>query len=98
MKYLMLSELVDSTGSNEAGFVLFKKLKTARDTNTVITLCIEPTESLSSSFLNSSIGLFLETYGIVSFKETVKFKGNKAQFKKLSHYISMFSQLENIEH
>lgn len=97
MNYLILSELVDNTGSNDAGFVLFKKLKTARDKKTTITLCFEPTQSLSSSFLNSSIGLFLETYGLAAFKETVKFKGNKAQFRKISDYISMFSDLKKIK-
>ncbi|MFD0989109.1 STAS-like domain-containing protein [Mariniflexile jejuense] len=51
---------------------------------------------MSSSFLNTSISQFLDKYGLNSFKQTVKFKGSKNQFSRLSYYINKHSSLYNI--
>lgn len=94
MNYVILNEILDNTGSNEEGLVLFEQLKNAYNNDSVVTLCVAPTDSLSPSFLNTSVGLFLEKYGLGNFKKTVRFKGNKNQYNRLKRYIQIFSELD----
>lgn len=90
MNYLILKDIVKNTSSNDEGLVLFEHLKAAFLSKEVITLCVENNDSLSSSFLNTSIGLYIETYGLENFKEFVKIKGNKLQFNRLVKYVSSY--------
>lgn len=93
MKTLILKDLVKGTSSNEQGLVLFESLKNAYLSNTSLILQVDSDLPISSSFLNTSIGLFLETYGLDSFKKTVKFKGSKSQFTRLANYIDKYKNL-----
>ena len=93
MKTLVLKDLVQDSSSNNQGTVLFDYLKKAKSSGEPILLEVSSDLALSSSFLNSSIGMFLEEYGINSFRETIKFKGSKNQFTRLSKYIQTYSEL-----
>ena len=48
---------------------------------------------LSTSFLNSSFGKFIDNYGIELFKKNIKIKTNLNTFKRLKDYVNVYSQL-----
>lgn len=93
MKTLILKNIVKNSSSNEQGMVLFDALQNAYLNKDSLILYVDSDLSMSSSFLNSSIGLFLDKYGLANFKQTVKFKGSKNQFSRLSDYINKYSDL-----
>jgi len=93
MKNLILKDIVKNSGSNEEGMVLFTHLQEAYLNKTKILLEIDSDLSMSSSFLNTAIGEFLDQYGLRKFKETVQFKGSEVQFKRLSLYINKYKDL-----
>lgn len=93
MKNLILNDLVNNSSSVEEGIVLFNKLKKAYLDKTIVLLEVDSNLSLSSSFLNASVGAFLDDYGLDNFKRTVKFKGSKTQFHRLSRYIESYKEL-----
>jgi len=93
MKTLNLKELVTNSSSVKEGSILFNHLKEAYLREEVILLEVDTELSLSSSFLNASIGAFFDDYGFENFKKTVKFKGSKTQFNRLSRYIDNYKQL-----
>lgn len=93
MKLLILKDLVSNTGSNEEGNVLFISLQTAFLNNDSFILSIDSDLSMSSSFLNTSFGYFLDMYGLANLKKTVKFKGSKNQFSRLSDYINKYTSV-----
>lgn len=88
---ITLNSLVDNCSSNSQGVKLFKALDSAVKNNDEVIIVVDNNCSLSSSFLNSSIGSFLEKYGIDLFKSKVKFKGSKNQFNRVSEYLNKFS-------
>lgn len=92
MNTLILKDLVKDSSSNEQGTVLFESLKVAYLSGTTVVLQVDDL-AMSSSFLNTSIGQFLENYGFDSFRKTVKFKGSKSQFLRLSNYIEKYKNL-----
>lgn len=93
MEILILKKIVRDTSSNEQGLELFNILKHAYLSEKPLVLYVDSDLSLSSSFLNSSIGLFLDNYGIDNFKKTVKFKGSKNQFLRLVNYIEKYKSV-----
>lgn len=93
MKTLILKNIVKNSSSNEQGVILFNSLEDAYLSNSQLILEVDSELAMSSSFLNTSIGLFLDKYGLSNFKETVKFKGSKNQFSRLSDYISTYNNL-----
>ncbi|SDS41913.1 STAS-like domain-containing protein [Winogradskyella sediminis] len=93
MKNLILKDLVKNSSSNEEGMVLFNVFQEAYLNNTQILLEIGSDISMSSSFLNTSIGEFLDKYGFLKFKETVKIKGSENQFNRLNNYINKYKDL-----
>ncbi|MBZ9627447.1 DUF4325 domain-containing protein [Psychroflexus sp. CAK1W] len=93
MKTMILRNLVSNAGSVDEGAVLFNHLKEAFRNGQYIVLEIDSDMSLSSSFLNSSVGQFLDEYGFLSFKKTIKFKGSKTQFQRLNKYIQDYKSL-----
>lgn len=82
-----IAERIGNTSSNEDGTKLFEFLKNAVDKNESIIIEINPSLSMSSSFLNTSIGYFLDNFGKEMFFRTVKFKGSKKQFERLNDYL-----------
>lgn len=93
MKTLILKNIVKNSSSNEEGVILFNALQDAHLNGELLLLEVDSNLSMSSSFLNTSIGVFLDKYGFSSFKETVKFKGSKTQFLRLNNYISKYKIL-----
>ncbi|MFV0564925.1 MAG: STAS-like domain-containing protein [Flavobacteriaceae bacterium] len=93
MKTLILKNIVKNSGSNEQGAVLFHHLQDAYLNKDTLILHVDSSLSMSSSFLNSSMGLFLDKYGLNNFKQTVKFKGSRNQFFRLSDYINKYGTL-----
>ncbi|MFD2917062.1 DUF4325 domain-containing protein [Psychroserpens luteus] len=93
MKNLILKDIVKNSSSNEEGIVLFNILQEACINHNKILLEIGSDISMSSSFLNTSIGEFLDQYGFLKFKETVQIKGSKLQFDRLNSYIVKYREL-----
>lgn len=93
MKILILRDIVDNSSSVEEGMILFNRLKDAFVDNQTIILQVDSDLSLSSSFLNSSVGEFLDAYGFSNFRKTIKFKGSKTQFQRFSKYIQEYRDL-----
>lgn len=92
METIILKNLVTDSSSNDQGLVLFSILSKAYNNKQTVILDIDNNQSLSSSFLNSSVGEFLELYGLEAFKAHIKFKGSQSQFKKISTYLDSFSE------
>lgn len=90
---LVLNDIVSDSSSNSEGLKLFKALENAIEFNNEVILVVNNSSSLSSSFLNSSIGNFLETYGVDYFKQNVKISGSKTQFERISNYLKKFNSL-----
>ncbi|WP_289042270.1 DUF4325 domain-containing protein [uncultured Zobellia sp.] len=93
MKTLILRDIVDNSSSVEQGMVLFNHLKSAYNNGHTIILQVDSDLSLSSSFLNSSVGEFLDAYGFSNFRNTLKFKGSKTQFQRFNKYIQEYKDL-----
>jgi len=96
MKSLVLKDLVKDSSSNEQGQLLFTSLESALQKEEIVLLYVDSESTLSSSFLNSSIGLFLDKYGLDMFKKTVKFKGSKSQFLRLANYIKKYCSVYEV--
>lgn len=93
MKTLILRDIVDNSSSVEQGIILFNHLKSAYINDCTIILQVDSDLSLSSSFLNSSVGVFLDAYGFSNFRNTLKFKGSKTQFQRFNKYIQEYNDL-----
>lgn len=75
MKTLVIKTLVMGTATNVEATPLFLEMKKCTDSNTPITLSFVGVDYVSSSFLNSSVGEFIELFGYNYFAENVKFTG-----------------------
>lgn len=93
MKTLILKNIVKNSSSNTEGMVLFNVLQEAHLKGEQLILHVDSDLSMSSSFLNTSFGVFMDYYGVLNFKKTVKFKGSKNQFLRLSSYIQKYNKL-----
>ncbi|MFN5982483.1 MAG: STAS-like domain-containing protein [Fluviicola sp.] len=93
MNTLVLKDLIKDTSSNEQGEVLFNLMKKYFNSSESFILEVDTDLSLSSSFLNSSFGQFLDLYGLISLKKIIKIKGSKFQFQKISNYIESYNEI-----
>lgn len=93
MKIIILKSIVSNTSTNEQGGVLFNVFAKAVKDNEPFILQVSNDQPLSTSFLNTSVGKFLELYGTDTFKEHIKFKGNRAQFERISNYVDKYKKL-----
>lgn len=91
MKTLDLRQIVSDFSSNSAGFTLYSVLQKEMESNSDVILVVDKDMTLSSSFLNSSIGAILEEYGINKFKQNIKFQGSKSQFHRMRDYINVYN-------
>ena len=92
MKTLHLKTLVPNLSSNDAGLQLFLIIDKSFVNNEKVILQIDSDISMSSSFLNSSIGAFLEKYGLEKFKTHFKFKGSRTQYERFVNYINTYAE------
>ena len=93
MKVITLHHVLSDTGSNAQGIILFDLMK--QHHNEIVVLEISADLSLSSSFLNSSFGQFIDCYGIQTLKSNVKIRTNKNQFARISKYINDYAALSH---
>lgn len=93
---LILKDLVKDSSSNDQGVLLFDHLKNAFLKKQILVLDVDSDLSMSSSFLNSSIGYFLDEYGLENFKATVKFKGSKNQFQRIASYVKKYTSIYSV--
>lgn len=91
MKLITLNHIVDNCSSNVEGVKFFNALDSAIKVDNEVIIVVDNDSALSSSFLNSSIGMFVEKYGIEFFKKNIKFQGSKNQFGRISNYLNKFS-------
>ena len=86
---LIINSIVSDTFTNASGYKLFTVLKTELDkSEDVIFLSFEGVTSTSSSFLNSSIGAIIESYGFDVLKKIKPVNVGITQSEVLKKYIS----------
>ncbi|MCR9181461.1 MAG: STAS-like domain-containing protein [Flavobacteriaceae bacterium] len=93
MNFLDLNKVVENYSSNAEGYKLFTLLDKYAEENQIVVISIDNTAALSSSFLNSSIGQFLDKYGFDLFKSNIKIKTSKTQFNRLLNYLDKYNNL-----
>ena len=94
MKTLVIKNLVTGTSTNSEAVALYVEMKKSADLNDCFTLSFVGIDYVSSSFLNSSIGEFIETYGFDTFVKNVKFTDcNKDLATMIKSYVTKFKTL-----
>lgn len=93
MMTIDLNKEVVNTGSNEQGDILYNHLVEALNKKESVKIIIDNGMSLSSSFLNSSFGRYLETHGFETFRQNIRFVTTKNQFSRIKKYISLYKEL-----
>jgi len=89
-----LIDVTKSFSTNDDGLKLYLFMNMVIKSKTSIVLKIDADTSFSSSFLNSSFGEIISTYGIDDLKKYFKIETSNQQFKKLQTYISKYLNLE----
>lgn len=84
-----LSDIVDNTGANSEGFKLFSFLVNSKNERIILT--IDKNISFSTSFLNSSIGQYIDEYGFDNYRRKIAYKCTKQQFNIINSYIEKFT-------
>jgi hypothetical protein len=87
---LDIEKTIGSSLTNEDGSKLFDYMKNAYNSNTIIVIQISPIMTMTSSFLNTSIGQFIDIYGPEEFKKTVKLKSSRVQYERIVDYIKKY--------
>ncbi|MBC7557223.1 MAG: STAS-like domain-containing protein [Chryseobacterium sp.] len=91
-KNINLHSITVSTSTNSDGDKLYNYLSKGAIHNKII-LNIDGHYILSTSFLNSSFGKFIDIYGLDLFKTNIKIKSNANIYNRLKHYVSLYSDL-----
>lgn len=94
MNTIKLTQITPKTSTNQDGNLFFDFLINNAVNDTVI-IEIDGHLTLSSSFLNSSVGKYIDIFGINKFKENVKISCNKNIFNQFKRYIQMYNDLVN---
>ena len=88
MKTINILELYKETATNEAGELLSNNVIPILEQNEAIQLDFSETGAISTSFLNSSVGRWIDIFGISTVKDLVKFSGlTKYQAQSLQKYL-----------
>ena len=96
MKTLVIKDLVTGTSTNSEAVPLFLEMKSIVESNTIVTLSFAGIDYVSSSFLNSSIGEFIEQFGFNYFASNVKFTNcNKDLANMIKTYVAKTKTLAN---
>ena len=66
-----IKDITEGTASNASGFSVYTVMKNSLTSDNKITLSFDGVNSMSSSFLNSSVGAFIDDYGFDAFKKNV---------------------------
>lgn len=73
MKTLVIKKIVSGTATNIEAFPLYLEMKSCAEKSDPMTLSFKDVEFTSSSFLNSSIGAFIDYFGFENFSKGIKF-------------------------
>lgn len=93
MKTLQITNLVDDTSSNFAGFQLYSILEKHIVVNETIEIDLKGSQAISSSFFNSSFGGLIEKHGFLVIQK-IKFKNVSADQKRLlKSYFDTYKEL-----
>jgi hypothetical protein len=94
MKTLVIKNLVTGTSTNSEAIALFIEMKKSADIKDSFILSFAGIDYVSSSFLNSSVGEFIETYGVETFVKSIKFADcNKDLATMIKSYVTKFKTL-----
>ncbi len=90
---IKLQEILSNKTYPDAGSVLYDMLVAKIDTENNIVLDMTGVVSLPSMFLNTSIGKFIETYGLELLRKKVSFhKISATQANRIKEYIERVSK------
>lgn len=89
-KYL-LSSIVSNTETNSEGVKLFCVIAKAIKNEESILLEIDSDMTLSSSFLNSSLGEVIDNYSLDILKTYLKVQTTKTQFERINTYLNKYN-------
>ena len=87
-----LTIITPATSTNQDGVLFFDFLKN-NALNDQVVINVPGHLTLSSSFLNSSVGKFIDIFGLDKFKENVKISTNKNVFIQFKNYIESYNDL-----
>lgn len=94
-KKIVLNDLVDGTSTNANALPFFMELKQALAEGLELEVSFEGCPAPSSSFLNSSIGEILDTYGYDRFKQYIRLTHLRPTAANiLKEYILGFKNME----
>ena len=94
MIILVIKNLVTGTSTNTEAVALYVEMKKSADLGDCFTLSFAGIDYVSSSFLNSSVGEFIETYGFDMFAKNVKFTDcNKDLASMIKSYVTKIKTL-----
>ncbi|TDT41958.1 hypothetical protein CLV90_3190 [Maribacter spongiicola] len=79
-------DITPKTSTNSDGDVLFDFLSNSAVNDNVV-LKIPGDVIISSSFLNSSVGKFIDVFGMENFKKNIKISCNRNIFNQLKKYV-----------
>jgi len=91
--YIFLKKIVTNTSSNSEGDKLYFALIQAKRQGHSAVLVADNDHSFASSFLNSSVGRFIDEFGLKDFKCHFKFKGTKSQFDRINNYLTTCEEI-----
>jgi|SRR6218665_1150480 len=96
MKTLVLKDIVHGTSTNSEAYNLYLEMQNGvGDKNQSITLSFAGIAYVSSSFLNSSLGEFIDKYGFDFFAKHMKFTDCKPELaKQIKDYVIKYKSLE----
>jgi len=91
---IKVKDISDNTTSNNSGSNLFMVLNNCLKNNEQIEVSFEGVRTISSSYLNSSIGELFDIYGVENVKSKIRFVQLDPVIKSLLiDYINNYSKL-----
>ncbi len=93
MKTIQLRNYINDSNIDQSANDLYMDLISNLNQQTKVLLVIDNDTSLTSSFLNSSIGQFLDNYGLITFKNLISFKGSRQQYNRIVDYINSYNKI-----
>ena len=88
---ILLSSIVSNTETNSEGVKLFCVITKAIKNEESIILEIDSNMTLSSSFLNSSLGEVIDNYNLDVLKTYLKIQTTKTQFERINSYLNKYN-------
>lgn len=87
-----ITSITTNTSTNQDGDLFYDFLKNNAVQNQVV-ISIPGHLNLSSSFLNSSIGKFIDVFGFDKFRSNIKISCNQNIFSQIKKYVDYYNDL-----